>query len=307
MSSSDSSRPFTKVISWDEYMQYRPPYPNSMWKLWFEYHQGPLKTIHDVGAGGGIAAHDMASRTEVKRMYLSDPGKEHLEFAQKFLKEHHPDVDFILNNTVAEDPWLEDGSVDFLSCCEALHWVDVSKGMPVMANSLRSGGTFAAVYYLPFPKITNSQRAQDGQTRLLDDFGNNTPDSAVQHPAWRRGFSNSNMGMDFVPFSSQVWTDIRRIEINLPDGWPSSASIAKRFGVAPMCVEEGCIKQKWEDDEWKTKDTAEGLRKLLQKFLGAPDETWDCDAWREVLAGAEEVGGEFDLAFQVAMVLARKL
>ncbi|KAI9898656.1 hypothetical protein N3K66_007016 [Trichothecium roseum] len=307
MSSSESSRPFTKTVSWDEYMQYRPPYPDSMWKLWFDYHKGPLDVISDIGTGGGVAAHDMASRTKVKRMYLSDPGKEHLDFAERFLKEHHSDVEFVLSNKVAEDRWLEDGSVDFLACCEALHWVDVDKGMPVMADSLRPGGTFAAVYYLPFPRITNSRRAQEGQTRLLDDFGNSTPDSAVQHPAWRRGFSNSNMGMDFVPFDEEVWTDVRRIEINLPEeGWPSSASIAKRFGVAPCRVGEGCVKERWEDGGWKTRDSAEGLRKLLQKFLGAPDETWDCDAWREVLAGAEEVGGVFELSFQVAMVLARK-
>lgn len=301
-----SSLPFTKVISWDEYMQFRPPYPSSMWRLWLGYHQGPLDSVHDVGAGGGVAAHDLASRADIKRMYLSDPGKEHLEFAEKMLKAHHPNVEFVLKNVVAEDSWLEDGSIDFVSCCEALHWVDVYKGMPVMAKCLRPGGTFAAVYYLPFPEIRNSKRAQDAQTRLLDDYGKNTPDSMIQHPAWRRGFSNSNAGMDFVPFDGEVWTDVRRIEINLgPGGWPSSESIAKRFGVAPNCVGD-CVKEKWEDEEWKRTASAEELRQILQKFLGAPDSLWECEDWREVLEGAKEAGGQLELAFQVAMVLARK-
>lgn len=278
-----------------------------MWDLWLKYHQGPLNTIHDVGAGGGVASHDLASRTSVKRIYLSDPGKAHLDFAEKLLMKSHPTVDFVFKDTVAEDPWLENGSVDFLCCCEALHWVDVSMGMPVMASSLRSGGTFAAVYYLPFPEIRNNKRAQDAQTRLLDDFGKNTPDSAIQHPAWRRGFSNSNAGMDFVPFDDEVWTDVRRIEINVGEkGWPASASIAARFGVAPNCVEDACIKERWEDHGWKRTESVETLRQILRKFLGAPDELWECDDWKEVVEGAKEVGGQLDLAFQVAMVLARK-
>lgn len=289
-------------------MQYRPPYPSSMWKLWLDYHKGPLETIHDAGAGGGVATHDLATKTDAKRFFLSDPGKEHLDFAERMLQESHPDVEFVFNNTVAEDSWLEKETVDFLCCCEALHWVDVSKGMPVMAESLRSGGTFAAVYYLPFPEIRNSKRAQVAQRQLLDDFGKNTPDSAVQHPAWRRGFSQSNVGLDFVPFDKDIWTDVRRIEVNLHgEKWPSSQIMAERFGVARNFYEEGGPeKETWEDGEWMKKDSAEGLRQLLQKFLGAPDETWDCDAWREVLKGAEEVGGEFELAFQVAIVMARK-
>ena len=302
-----SALPFTKVISWDDYMQYRPSYPPSMWKLWLDYHQGPLDSAHDVGAGGGVASHALVINSNVKRIYISDPGKEHLDFAEKMLTKEHPDIEFVFKNTVAEDSWLKYGSVDFLCCCEALHWVDVSKGMPVMAESLRPGGTFAAVYYLPYPKITNSARAQEGQMRLLDDFGRNTAESSVPGPAWRRGFAQSNSGMDFAPFDVNLWKDVRRIELNLDGGdWPSSSFIAERFGVAQNCVEEGCVKERWEDEGWKRTESPEKLRQILQKFLGAPEETWDCEAWREVLKGAEEVGGELELAFQVAIVLARK-
>ncbi|CAM1509794.1 Fc.00g001290.m01.CDS01 [Cosmosporella sp. VM-42] len=302
-----SAVPFTKVISWDEYMEFRPPYPPSMWKLWLDYHQGPLESAHDVGAGGGLAANAIAANSNAKRIYVSDPGKEHLDFAEKMLTHHHPNTEFVFKNTVAEDLWVEEGSIDFLCCCEALHWVDVSKGMPVMAKSLRSGGTFAAIYYLPFPKITNNKRAQDGQMRLLEDFEKNTAESSVPGPAWRRGFSQSNVGMDFVPFDGDLWTDVRRIELNLNgEDWPSSQSIAKRFGEAPKCVEEGCVKERWEDESWKRTESPEKLRQILQKFLGALDETWECEAWQEVLKGAEEVGGKLELAFQVAMVLARK-
>lgn len=287
-------------------MDHRPPYPSSMWNLWLDYHQGPLDVAHDVGAGGGVASHDLAVKSKVKRIYVSDPGKEHLDFAEKMLTTHHPDVEFVFKNTIAEDPWLEEGSVDFLCCCEALHWVDVSEGMSVMAKSLRSGGTFAALYYLPFPRITNSARAQDAQTRLLDDFGKNVPDASVAHPSWRRGFSQSNVGMDFVPFDSALWKDIRRIEINTEGGWPSSASIASRFGEVPYCVEKDCVKEKFEDESWKRVESPERLREILAKFLGAPDSTWESDDWKEVLAGAEDVGGKLELAFQVAIVLARK-
>ncbi|KAG9258511.1 S-adenosyl-L-methionine-dependent methyltransferase [Emericellopsis atlantica] len=301
-----SSIPFTKVISWDEYMQHRPPYPDSMWKLWFDYHKGPLETVHDVGAGGGVASHDIARRTDVKRIYVSDPGKEHLAFAEEMLRAHHDTVDFIFRNTIAEQTLLDDSSVDLVCCCEALHWVDVSKGMPVMAKSLRAGGTFAAVYYLPFPQIRNSAKAQAAQTKLLDDFGKNTPDSAVQHPAWRRGFSQSNVGLDFVPFDEETWQDLRRIEINISnEGWPSSSLIAGRFGRVHDYA-EGFAKERWEDDEWKKTMSAEELRQLLKKFLGAPDILWESEEWKTVLQGAEEVDDRLEVAFQAAIVLARK-
>ena len=153
-----------------------------------------------------------------------------------------------------------------------------------------------------------SARAQAAQTRLLDAFGRAVPDAAVAHPSWRRGFANGNAGLDFVPLDPAVWADARRIEINVDPsrGWPSSAEIAARFGVAPNRVPEGFVKERWEDDQWKTVASPERLRQILAKFLGAPDDTWDSDDWREVLDAAEEVGGKLDLHFQVAMVLARK-
>ncbi|KAK3312522.1 hypothetical protein B0H66DRAFT_570811 [Apodospora peruviana] len=303
--------PFTKAISWDEYMAHRPPYPSSMWKLWLDYHRGPLEVAHDVGAGGGVAANDLAnySPLPIKRIYVSDPGQEHLAFAEKMLKQRHPQIEFVFNSTVAETVWLEDGAVDFVCCCEALHWVDVSEGMPVMARSLRSGGTFAAIYYLPYPKITNSAAAQAAMMRLLDDFAKNTADAAVAGPAWRRGFSNSNIGMDFVPFDAELWTDVRRMEVNVDDeGWPSSKFMAERFGEARnFAVEEGDgRKERWEDESWKKIETPEKLRQILMKFLGATEEIWESQAWSEVLDAAEEVGGLLDLSFMVSMVLARK-
>lgn len=304
-----ASRPFTKEISWDDYMEHRPAYAPSMWKLWLEYHQGPLSTIHDVGAGGGVAANDLAARVpDVKHIYLSDPGQDHLDFASKMLTQGHPTVNFTFKNAVAEDAWLEDASVDLVCCCEALHWVDVDNGMPVMARSLRPGGTFAAVFYQPYPEIRNSERAQAGQTALLDGWRKGAPDALIQHPAWRRGFSNSNAGLDFVPFDSSLWSDFRRVDINTNGGeWPRSEIIAERFGEAPIRIEEEEGKERWEDEGWKRKGASvETLRQILNKFVNPPEETWKSEAWKEVLEGAKEVGGELDLVFQVAIVLARK-
>ena len=304
-----AAQAFTKAISWEEYMEHRPPYPPSMWDLWLDYHQGPLDSAHDVGAGGGVAAHGLAARrSNVKKIYVSDPGKDHLDHAQAMLTRSHLGVEFVFRHAAAEDAWLPDGSVDFVCCCEALHWVDVDMGMPTLARSLRPGGTFAALYYLPQPRIANSARAQAAQTRLLDAFGRAVPDAAVAHPSWRRGFANGNAGLDFVPLDPTLWADARRIEINVDPsrGWPSSAEIAARFGVAPNRVPEGFVKEHWEDDQWKTVASPERLRQILAKFLGAPDDTWDSDDWREVLDAAKEVGGKLELHFQVAMVLARK-
>lgn len=52
---SDQKFPFTiSESNWNEYLRYRPKYPDSMWESWFRYHEahgGKFDAAHDVGAG----------------------------------------------------------------------------------------------------------------------------------------------------------------------------------------------------------------------------------------------------------------
>ena len=68
----------------------------------------PSGAVHNVGAGGGVVSHVIARRTDVKRIHVSDTGKEHLAFAAKMLRAHHGKIDFILRITIAEETLLDD-------------------------------------------------------------------------------------------------------------------------------------------------------------------------------------------------------
>jgi len=43
-----------KSLDWEDYHRHRPVYPQSMFRLWFDYHRshgGAFGEAHDVGAG----------------------------------------------------------------------------------------------------------------------------------------------------------------------------------------------------------------------------------------------------------------
>jgi len=62
---------------------------------------------------------------------------------------------------------LEDGSVDLLVCCEAIHWTDIPRAMEEFARQLQKGGTVAiSVYGAPY--IPGSLAAQDAWDKIFD-------------------------------------------------------------------------------------------------------------------------------------------
>jgi len=43
-----------KNLDWDDYHRHRPVYPESLFKMWFDYHRshgGEFTEAHDIGAG----------------------------------------------------------------------------------------------------------------------------------------------------------------------------------------------------------------------------------------------------------------
>jgi hypothetical protein len=48
-----------RSLDWDAYHAHRPVYPESMWRMWVDYHRshgGKFDEAHDIGAGKSLQA-----------------------------------------------------------------------------------------------------------------------------------------------------------------------------------------------------------------------------------------------------------
>src|SRR4051812_16219367 len=158
-----STLPFQATgFSWDEYVAYRPAYPQSFFTRLTTHHKThsrlPFKTLHDVGAGPGIATSTLAPT--FTHLIVSDPNPTYTSLARTRLSSlPYPEGKFTFLTEPAERSSVETGSIDCLVICEALHWCDLSLAIASFARQLKSGGTFAQVMYSP-PVIVGNEEAQ---------------------------------------------------------------------------------------------------------------------------------------------------
>lgn len=216
-------------MPWDRFYSSRPAYPASMFDLWLSYHAGPLATVHDLGAGSGLAADGLltAARTyglsQMPHTILSDPGRSNLEIAARFMTARHPYTTIDCWQARGEDQaeFLPPGSLDMAICAEALHWMDIPAVVDLVAESLREGGTFAVVLYSCFPRIQNNARVKALLRRFVEEHlqrglllgeRNRVTDAegVEMHENWKRGLRNLAYGLDSVELSAETWEDVKR-------------------------------------------------------------------------------------------------
>jgi SAM-dependent methyltransferase len=119
------------------YARYRPDYPREL----FDYlatltprHQVAL----DCATGSGQAAVGLAEHFD--RVIATDGSVAQLRNAQA-----HPHVAYLAN--LAEQPALQDGSVDLAAAAQAAHWFDHDRFHPQMRRVLREDGALALWTY----------------------------------------------------------------------------------------------------------------------------------------------------------------
>lgn len=303
---------------WDHYLKYRPNYPDSLFITWLDYHRGPLVTAHELGTGCGIGAAKLmtaarARNRPIKHMIMSDPAESNIKTTKEMLQQRNQfvDTDFTFHQRPGEDLFLKPGSMDIVIACECLHWMDIRKAMASIHASLRPGGTFAAVYYaVPSMRIVDNERATEVLRQVL--VAQRTKLATVLAYNDRSTLAPQlGMGLNFVPLDKDLWEDVTRTWINVPDGQPSLPDWGVRtdIGTAPPVIDPETETFRWVQDQegWAMKDcTVEHMQSLFTTTYSFDEHIWDSDAWKDFKDTVRKGGNSFQVAFFATTILARK-
>ncbi|KAJ0163649.1 hypothetical protein CTA2_2640 [Colletotrichum tanaceti] len=304
------------------YIAHRPPYPESMWELWTNYHQGPLVSVHDIGAGSGNGAEGLLRHASPppKHVVLTEPQEVNIKdcvarLSSSSSRARFPGTSFAYRQCRGEDPWsppagLEDHChhVDLVMACESLHWTALEPTLDNIAASLREGGTFAAVLYGPFPAITNSAPAHAAFKAFLADHAARLLRRGWMNEDWKRAARQMFHGMECVGLRDEVWEDVKRIAVNCGrDGWYARDYEPLEGTADPVGHLGACERVALDDSEdWRLSASVEWLKQSLASMrFGFTEESWASPHWRAI---EDEVGadGALDLEWQVQMILARR-
>lgn len=316
---------------WDQYLQYRPSYPDSMWHMWLDYHRGPLSTIHEIGTGCGIGSASLLRVAKlrgtgtVQQAILSDPSASNIATSKELLAcapEITTGTSFTYVTKPAEEPFLPPGSVDMVFACECLHWTRIEESLAKMHESLRPGGTMAAVFYDVAGDIfRDNPRASKALGAVYEDMivgvreGRHQSKWGKSMEPWQR--RNTHLGLNFVPFCGDQWEDVRRVYINLPQEGQTEWPVFDTYR-AQGVVKEGDSKvniQGGETCEWSQDLDGWGMRdctpEWVKGMLGtAPiefnEDFWEGEIWREFVDAVQAKGDTFQAVFTTNYVMARK-
>lgn len=311
--------------AWDSYLRFRPAYPESQWHTWLDYHQGPLDVLHEVGTGCGIGAASLLRAADtrgqpVRRAILSDPTASNLATSRALLTPLFASgpgggTELGFHQQPAEASFLAPGSVDMAIACECLHFTEIDASMARLHESLRPGGTLAAVFYdVTMAEARGSPRATRAFSAVVGDFmmgvraGRHR--SSGDPGAQRR---RVHFGLSYVPLGPDRWTDVRRVYINTPEGqteWPVHPAMRALVPGDESMVDEEREALEWTRDPegWGVKDcTAEWIRGMLGTLqLDIDPEFWEGPSWKEMLDAVDEQGGKIWLVLRANYIMARK-
>lgn len=323
--SSKSEKSSTDLEQWEHYVAYRPRWPDSMWKMWLDYHRGLLVSAHDIGTGSGNAAEDLlqasinCSPPGLRYFVLTDLRESNIQDARKrFVSGNRfPGIKFAFRVAPAESSWQDiaectpelASGIDFIMACESIHWTDLEPTLRHVATSLRTGGTFAAALYWPFPIISGNDKARDAFNRLVDKRVAQIKKDQWMNAAWVS--ASRQMNLDVVPLHDEVWRDVHRVYIHCgarSGGWAWEQHPEEKDWHATPVLHLGAYEKIELEShaDWKMSSTVHWLRGLLESLrFGFSAESWESKEWREI-EEASGPDGRIDLEWQVQMILARK-
>jgi len=132
----------------DLYTKFRPIPPPSLLSTLLSYsgHNAPCKNrvAVDLGCGSGQMTGLLAQVPGYGKVIGVDVSKAQIDQARANLPQSH----VILRTGSAEDqPDIDDGSVDLVTICQALHWLDIPRFYKEVDRMLKPEGTLAVIGY----------------------------------------------------------------------------------------------------------------------------------------------------------------
>ncbi|GKT94773.1 hypothetical protein Ct61P_12623 [Colletotrichum tofieldiae] len=282
-----------------------------MWKLWISYHEGPLTSAHDIGAGSGNGAEGLLRHIAVplKHVVLTEPQEVNIKDCRARFKDRFPGTNFTYRNCRGEDTWEPPADldhVDFVMACESIHWTVLEPTLDNIAKSLRNNGTFAAVIYGPFPSIDNSVTSNAAFKQFIGEHAARLLKQNWMNENWKRAARQMFHGMECVPLRDEVWKDVKKIEINCSEGWYAKEYEPLEGTTDPVSQLRTYERVSIDDSkDWQISASIEWLKQSLESMrFGFTEESWTSSKWQEI---EHEIGdGALDLKWQVHMILARK-
>jgi SAM-dependent methyltransferase len=198
----------------EHYGDHRVEYPASLWALFTTYHQGPLKSAHDIGAGYGNGIEGLLRFLKVgggglTHAILTEPKAFLLEAARARLPGLFPDTMFAYRNKRGEDAWDESlgpakGQLDLAMSCEAIHWTVLAPTLININESLRPGGTFGAVLYSPLPQVVDNTPATESLRRLVEGHVDKLISDSWMDEGWKRCMVSNTDSADSYPMRADI-------------------------------------------------------------------------------------------------------
>jgi SAM-dependent methyltransferase len=137
---SDPTQRFTGRV--ESYARYRPSYPRAVLDLLAaECGLTSASTVADVGSGTGILSELFLENGN--RVFGVEPNEEMRAAGEKLLRDYPR---FTSVAGTAEATTLEDGSVDFVTAGQALHWFDPERARVEFERILKSAGWVVLVW-----------------------------------------------------------------------------------------------------------------------------------------------------------------
>ncbi|KAL8665433.1 MAG: hypothetical protein Q9168_007705 [Polycauliona sp. 1 TL-2023] len=256
------SEDFWKVAAsdhefWDAYVATRPNYSEPFYNIIHDYHASHSTShdiAHDVGTGAGKVVEELTRH--YAHVIASDTDPDHLAVAKARLSAHPQLHDARISYTHAKAEDLAShhppASADMVAAAECIVLMDRDPGLRSFATLLKPNGTLAAWFYgrptFSDPALLTSAQPVLDQIMAVNwqkVIGVETGDGrSTPRPRRAWGFKRCADAMDswldFLPFDSQQWTDVKRYKWNTHGTLPFFGKEACGYAIEPeSCVQAG--------------------------------------------------------------------
>ncbi|KAL9010707.1 MAG: hypothetical protein Q9173_004389 [Seirophora scorigena] len=267
---------------WDAYVSTRPNYSQAFYEIIHRYrsaHSSTHDVAHDVGCGAGQVTEELARH--YSHVVASDTDADHLAVAKRRLAPAFDESHVSYTHSKAEDlaSHHRKASADLIAAAEAVVLMDRDSGLQSFADVLKPGGTLAVWFYggptFSDPDLFTS--AQPILDKIMVRNWTKVIDGSGPRRAWgfKRCAEAMDSWLDFLPFSTDEWTDVQRYKWNTHGTLPFFGKEACGYEIEPTSNVKAAERLVIDRDprfwmnEWDIKALKEYFRVLFPGFRGA--------------------------------------